>query len=99
MKYIGQTGRTFHIRYKGHIIDYKQGNMKSYFAKHIIEQRHTTGTIEDTMDVVHTTSKGRLLHIIDKIYIYRETKINNQINDRNTVTSNIIFDTLLRMNE
>jgi hypothetical protein len=98
MKYIGQTGRCFHIRYKEHILDYTQGNMKSNFAKHLIEQRHTRGTIEDTMDVVHTTSKGRLLNVIEKFYIYCETKINNQINDCNTVTPNIIFDTLLRMN-
>jgi ACT domain-containing protein len=98
MKYIGQTDRSFHIRYKEHIINYKQGNMKSNFAKHLIEQRHTTGTIEDTMDVVHTTSKGRLLNVIEKFYIHRETKINNQIDDRNTFTPDIIFDTLLRMN-
>jgi hypothetical protein len=84
MKYIGQTGRYFHIRNKEHILDYKQGNMKSNFAKHLIEQRHTPGTIEDTMDVVNTTSKSRLLNVIEKFYIYRETKINNQINDRNS---------------
>jgi hypothetical protein len=52
VKYIG------HIRYKEHILDYKQGDMKPNFAKHLLEQRHTPGTIEDTMDVVHTTSKG-----------------------------------------
>jgi hypothetical protein len=96
MKYIGQTSRrSFHIRYKEHLLDYKQGNMKSNFAKHLIEQRHTPGTIEDTMNVVHITSKVRLLNVIEKFYIYRETKIN----DRNTVTPNIIFDTLLHMNE
>jgi hypothetical protein len=99
MKYTGQTGRAFHISYIEHILDYKQGNMKSNFAKHLIEQWHTPGTIKDTMDIMHTTSKGHLLNVIEKFYIYRETKINKQMNDRNTVTSNILFDTLLHMNE
>jgi hypothetical protein len=72
--------------------------MKCNLAKHLLEQRHTSDTTEDNMDVVHNTSKGRLLNVIKKFYIYRETKINNQISNRNPVTPNIIFDSLLRMN-
>jgi len=42
------------------------------------------------------TSKGQMMDTLEKFYIFRETKINNQINDRMTVKSNIIFDTIVR---
>jgi hypothetical protein len=98
MKYIGQRGRPFHVRFKQHVQDFRLSNNKSNFAQHLLEQQHSLGTIEETMDIVHTTSKGRLLNVIEKFYIYKETKNNNQINDRHTVAPNIIFDMLLRMN-
>jgi hypothetical protein len=68
--------------------------MKSNFAKHFLEQRHIPGTIEDIMDILHTTSKGQLLNVIEKFYIYCETKINNQISVHNIVAPNIIFNML-----
>jgi hypothetical protein len=37
-----------------------------------------------------------MFNILEKFYMYKETKNNNQINDRHTVTPNIIFDTILR---
>jgi hypothetical protein len=32
---------------------------------------------------------------MEKYYIYQETKTNNQINDKNTVSYNKIFETIL----
>jgi hypothetical protein len=55
-----------------------------------------SNTIEETMDVIHTTGRGRMLNVIEKYCIYKETAINNQINDRLTVTPNVITDTILR---
>lgn len=37
-----------------------------------------------------------MLDTIGKFYIYKETNINNQINDKQTVRSNIIFETLVQ---
>ena len=36
--------------------------------------------------------KGRYMDTIEKYYIYKETQKNNQINDKNTVKPNAIFD-------
>jgi hypothetical protein len=36
--YIGQTGRSFHTRYKEHAQDYRHNNHRSNFAKHLLEQ-------------------------------------------------------------
>jgi hypothetical protein len=76
---------------------YKYKN-KSNFAKHLLENKRTLNPMENSMEILHTTSKGRMLNTIEKFYIYKETKNNSQINDRHPVTPNVIFDTILREN-
>ena len=51
--------------------------------------------MESTMDIKHTTNKGKMLNTMEKLYIYKETKIDNQLNDKCTVKRNKIFDTLI----
>ena len=36
-----------------------------------------------------------MINTIENFHIYQETKQENQINDKNTVTKNIIFDALI----
>jgi len=48
------------------------------------------------MNVLHITDKGQKMNTIEKYYIYRETKIDNQINDKLTVQPNTIFKTIVR---
>jgi hypothetical protein len=50
------------------------------------------------MEKVQLTTKVQMMDTLEKFYIYRETKINNQVNSRMTVKSNIIFDTIVRNN-
>ena len=47
------------------------------------------------MDTVHVTNKGRLMDTLEKFNIFRETKLDNQINDKLTVKPNIIFDVII----
>jgi len=47
------------------------------------------------MDVIHTANKGNMLDTMEKFYIDKETRSNNQINDRCTVKPNVIFETLI----
>ena len=54
------------------------------------------GKMENTMDIIHITSERKMMDAIEKYYIYRKTKLNNQINDKLTVQPNIIFETLVR---
>jgi hypothetical protein len=76
--------------------DYNQNYRKSHIAKHPLQQNHPRGTLEQTMTILHTTKKGKMLNTIEKYYIYEEAHIDNQLNDRSTVMPNIIFDTILR---
>ena len=48
------------------------------------------------MDIIHITNKGRMMDTTEKYYTYKETKLNNQINDKLTVQPNIIFETLVQ---
>jgi len=52
--------------------------------------------MEDIMNTIHITDKGRLMDTLDKFYIFCETKLNNQINDKLAVKPNIIFDTIVQ---
>jgi len=50
------------------------------------------------MEVIHTTSKGKMLDTMGKFYIYKEiqkTQIDNQINDKCTVKPNVVLETLI----
>jgi len=96
MKYIGQTGRPFKTRFQEHLRDFKYNNRKSKFAQHLLDTQHSMDEMENIMDVIHITNKGRMMNTIERYYIYRETKLNNQINDRLTVQPNVIFETLVQ---
>jgi ferritin-like metal-binding protein YciE len=98
VKYIGQRGSPFNVRFQEHFRDYKYSNNKSKFAQHLLDNKHTIGPIENIMDVIHTASKGRLLDTIEKIYIYNETRRNNQIKDKCTVKPNVVFETVILEN-
>jgi hypothetical protein len=48
------------------------------------------------MHILHTAEKGRLLNVTENFYSHREATANNQLNDRMTAKSNILFDVILR---
>jgi len=48
------------------------------------------------MSTVHITNKGRLMDTLEKIYIFRDTKLDSQINDKLAVRTNIIFETIVQ---
>jgi hypothetical protein len=96
MKYTGQAGRPFRVRFQEDFQDFKYGNGKSRFATHLLENKHSIGPMENIMETLHTTGKGRMMDTLEKFYIFRETKINNQINDKLTIKPNIIFETVVQ---
>jgi hypothetical protein len=77
MKYTGQTGRPFKTRLQEHFRDFKYGNNKSKFAQQLLENKHSFGPMEDIMDIVHVTNKGKIMDTLERHYIYKETKSNN----------------------
>ena len=96
MKYTGQTGRPFKVRFQEHAQDFKYNNNRSKFVQHLINNKHAIGNVEDIMEVVHVTKKGKMLDTLEGFHIYEETKAGNQINDRLTVRENAIFKTIVQ---
>ena len=95
MTYTGQTGRPFKIRFNEHANDFKYNNRRSKFALHLTEEGHAFGKMEDLMEVIHVTGKGKMMNTIENFHIYKETKTGNQINDKMTSKENRIFETII----
>ena len=47
MEYVGQTGRSFRIRFSEHFRDFKYAYNKSKFAQHLLENNHSIGPIDE----------------------------------------------------
>jgi hypothetical protein len=71
--------------------DYRHYCKKSQFANHLLELNHSLGTLQQTVTILHTAKKGRLLNTIQRYYILEEAHHDNQLNDRATVTPNMII--------
>jgi len=54
------------------------------------------GPMEGIMEVVHIKKKSKMLDTLEKFYIYRETKLSNQINDKLTIQANPIYEVLVQ---
>jgi len=93
--YTGQMGRPFKVRFQDNLRDFKYGNNKSKFAQHLLENRHAISPMENIMDIIHITNNAKMMDTLERFYIYKETKSNNQINDKLTVKANAIFETVI----
>jgi hypothetical protein len=96
MRNVTQNGRPLRVRFQEHFCDYKYANNKSKFTQHLLDNCHSIGPMESIMDVLYMLNKGRLLDRKEIFYIYNETLINNQINNKNTTKPNIIFETIIQ---
>ena len=54
------------------------------------------GPIEDVMKVLHTVNKRGMMNTLENFHIYKETEVDNEINDRGTIKQNILFDAILQ---
>ena len=48
------------------------------------------------MDVLHVTKKDKMMNTLENFHIYKETRANNQINDKGIFRQNVISDTIIR---
>jgi len=48
------------------------------------------------MTVLHATRKGSMLNTLERFYIHQATQNDSQLNDKNTITPNPIFNTILQ---
>ena len=48
------------------------------------------------LSTIHITNKGRLMDTLEKLHIFRETKLNNKISNKLAVRTNIILETTVQ---
>jgi hypothetical protein len=96
MKYVGQTGSSLCTRFSEHFRDFKYANQKSKFAQHLLENNHFIGPIDNIMEVLRSSSKGKRMDTLERFHIYKVTRENIQINDEYTAKPNVIFSTIIR---
>jgi len=61
MKYTGQTGRPFRVRFQEHIWDFKYNSSRSKFVHHLIDNKHAIRHMVDIMEIIDITGKGKKL--------------------------------------
>jgi hypothetical protein len=93
--YVGQTGRSFYTRYDEHKRAFRYNTSQSKYAKHVIEQGHRFGNLENSMEILQFQKKGCHLNTIERFYIHKEVKSNNHLNEDYAETSNHIFNTII----
>ena len=96
MKYVGQTRRSFRTKFQEYYRNFRHNNAKSNFATHFLENQHSLGIINDIMNILHITKRGRAMDTIERYHIYKETKNGAQINDKNTMKPNTIYETIIQ---
>jgi hypothetical protein len=94
--YVGQTGRDFITRFNEHKNAFRLNHRTSNFAIHLIEELHSFGPIQNTMQIPKCYTKGTRLNTKERSYTYAECVKNNHLNDEHTITPNRIFEVLLK---
>jgi hypothetical protein len=74
LKYIGQTERTFNLRYKEHIQAIRSNCSKSGYSNHILNTGYPYGKIKDTKDVIRIGRKSRHLNTLERFIFTKCTR-------------------------
>jgi hypothetical protein len=93
--YVGQTSRSFKIRYNEHLQAIRSNNAKSGYAQHILNTQHSFGNLEDTVHVLNTQHKGPYLNTLEKYHIYKTNRTGCLLHDIYSDTYNPIFELLI----
>lgn len=96
--YVGQTGRTFHIRYKEHRKG-QQNRRPTAFSEHIYEHNHSFTNIKDDMNIVHLAQKSIALNTYEAIESFQDRTQNyDNLNDHTLEKHNVMFSLLTHPN-
>ena len=97
--YLGQTGRPLIERFKEHLPTKNLDNLKSNYARHIIDNNHKYTSIEENMQLIRYCKKGKFMSAIEEFEIYKQTKKDPDklLNDQLNFNSNQLYDTAIKV--
>jgi hypothetical protein len=67
--YVGQSGRAIRTRYNEHIPYIRNNNPESAFSQHILNTSHNIGPSSQTLQLLKSCPKGKLMNSWEKFYI------------------------------
>jgi len=94
--YVGQTERQFSACYREHKTAWYKNSNTSNFARHLTEETHSFGPMNEIMEIILYHKKSSHLNTIEKFHIHTEYAKNNHLNDPQTILPNALFDTLIK---
>jgi hypothetical protein len=79
--YIGQTGRSFKVRFKEHINDIVNNRSKTGYSQHILNNGHERAHSIMKLEVLERQHKSPFLNTLEKFHIFKCRKECNLLND------------------
>jgi hypothetical protein len=99
--YIKQTGRSLKTRYKEHLRSIKNNKDDSAFAEHVLNTGHLYEPMEQLIEMIEGTRKGRTMNIKENFYIYQFNHDNNLIQEQKHTKEgdhqNSLFDIVVKL--
>ena len=70
---------------------------KSSYAQHLMDESHSSGKIENNLEIVQISNKGFILDTLEEYHIYRAIKQNSNLvlNDKLNYSSHLIFNKII----
>ena len=103
--YIGQTGRAFKKRFQEHLPKNDIHNIKSNFARHLVNNNHNYTDFDTNFKPLHICKKGRYMDTLEEFEIskaFKQSKKTNNsqddgfiLNDQLNFKSNPLYDTAI----
>ena len=84
--YVGQTGRSFSIRYNEHKLAFRKNSHTLKFAQHLTDHVHSFGIVHGTMQILQYLEKSAHLNTLERCYIHAEYADNNHLNDKHRIS-------------
>lgn len=94
--YIGQTGRSFEIRFREHVREIGKINCNSNFAMHINGTLHNYGNFNQNLVVLNKMKKSDNLDRKEEFEIYKNRNNPNLLNSKINTSANKIYDLILQ---
>lgn len=105
--YIGQTGRSFQIRFNEHIPGRRNiytknsRNNRSNYARHLMSMNHNYTSFSNNLKPLHICIKSSYMNAVEELEIYKAFKdIRTRdfiLNDQLNFQSNSLYDTAIKL--
>jgi hypothetical protein len=75
----------------------KSNQSTSKCVQHTLDNRYTYGTIQDTMDILRITKRGRIMNTLGRYHIYKSIKMKGNVsNDTHAKNENPILEIIYK---